>query len=309
MNISVSVIIVTYKQAEVLRLIIQGLNQQTYSGKIEIVVADDGSQGSVMTQNISVLKESRHEIKYVWHQDLGYRAATARNNGIRLSQNELLIFLDGDIVPHKELIERHVANHTKQNLLVAGNRTWIGELTSITTLAELESVIPDKTASDRGKKEADYRQKLITSQNPWRACFSANLSVKKTSLVLFDERFVGWGPEDAEFCYRLCVKNGFVPIYDETIGSYHLESPTGVGNVFRKGDHESIVNYLRNTFLFYDSCPGLKVDEVFYGLKRLKLSEATNSWSVISRSESEGRNLTALVYRAREWLTHKTSNH
>lgn len=302
MNISVSVIIATYKQSAVLSLIVQALNLQTYKGDIEVIVTDDGSSGDYMLKNISALEKCIHAPKYVWHPDLDYRAASARNNGIRLAKNELLIFLDGDIVPHMELIERHVAHHTDFNQLVAGNRTWVGEQVDITTLAELENAVPDQLAFTRGEKEAEYRQKLITSQHPWRACFSANLSVRKSSAVLFDDRFVGWGPEDAEFCYRMCVKHRFIPVYDPTIGSFHLESPAGVGNVFRKGDHKSIVNYLRNTFLFYNNCPGLELEDVFYGLKRLKLDEAANSWSVITRTESEGRDIKTLIENARKWL-------
>ncbi|MFN7161175.1 MAG: glycosyltransferase [Candidatus Gracilibacteria bacterium] len=303
---SVSAVVLTYKQPDVLNLIIQGLNQQTYRGIMEIIVSDDGSPETVVKENISNIKKSKHDIKYVWQPDHGYRAAAARNNGIRVATNELLVFMDGDIVPHKDFIEKHVMQHTTSNLIVAGNRTWLGEISNIKTYEELENTVPEDAALKRGKKENIFRKELLKSTHPWRACFSANLSVRKSLEVLFDERFIGWGPEDAELCYRLCVNNGYTPIYDESIGAYHLESPDAVGNIFRKNNHNAIVNYLKNSFLFYDKCPGLELEEVFFGLKRLKLDETNMIWSVVPHSESSKIPLIELVKISRAWLQ---SNH
>ncbi len=307
MNVSVSVIIITYKQPEVLKLIVDSLNQQTYPGDVEIIVVDDGSPSIVATKNIKSTNMSMYPAKYIWHADIGFRAATTRNNGVRLAQNELLIFLDGDIVPHGDLIEKHVAQHQRPNNLVAGNRTWLGEQSNIGDLSDLEKVTLDAVSLRRGQNENTYRQKLMNSQHPWRACFSANLSLRKSPFVLFDERFIGWGPEDAEFCYRMCVKHGLTPIYDETIGAYHLESPDAVGNVFRKNSHNDIVDYIRNTFLFFDNCPGLELEDAFYGFRRLVFNKDTNIWSVIPRSEVEEFDLKKSVSFARQWITQNTT--
>ncbi len=299
--ISVSVVVLTYKQSDVLDLIIQGLNLQTYAGEIEVIISDDGSPGSVAAKNICVANQSKHKVKYVWHPDVGFRVAAARNNGIRVAQNDLLIFLDGDIIPHSGLIEKHVSHHKQSKQLVAGNRTWVGEFLGTTNLNELADVKPDHPTIIRGERENLYRHELLRSSNPWRACFGANLSVMRSPLIYFDERFVGWGPEDAEFCYRLCMKHDFTPIYDESIGSFHLESPYAVGNVFRKNDHASIVNYIRNTFLFYDKCPGLGLTDVFLGFPKLKLNKDTNIWSVIPRSKIGNFNIEVAVKTARRW--------
>lgn len=306
MSLTVSVIILTFKQCDALNFIIQGMNQQTYDGAIEIIVSDDGSPETISSRNIKILEQSKYPTKYVWHPNLGFRAAASRNNGIRLAQNELLIFLDGDIVPYPNLVEKHVAQHEDYGKLVAGNRKWLGEQSDIPNLGSLERVIPDSVALNRGRNENEYRHKLINSRHPWRACFSANLSVRKAPFTMFDERFVGWGPEDAEFCYRLCVKNGLTPIYDETIGSYHLESPDAVGNVFRKNEHAAIVDYIRNTFLFFDNCPGLELEDVFYGFRRLLLNKETNTWSVIPRTEIEESDLGKIVNLAQSWMTENT---
>ncbi len=299
---SVSVIVLTYKQPEVLDLIVQGLNLQTYGGDTEIIVSDDGSPKITVAENIRVVNQCKYVTRYVWHPDVGYRAAMARNNGIREAKNELLIFLDGDIVPCPGLIEKHVAHHHGSKQLVAGNRIWLGEFRGSKNLTELTSFTPDTAAILHGEKENLFRNELLHSHHPWRACFSANLSVMKSSLVYFDERFIGWGPEDVELGYRLCVKHGFTPIYDESIMAYHIESPDAIGNVFRKGNHEAIVNYIRNAFLLYDQCPGLDAKEVFFGFPRLKLDTNANAWRIIPRSEIGELDLETLVQAARRWL-------
>jgi glycosyltransferase involved in cell wall biosynthesis len=306
---SVSVIVLTYKQAEVLNLIIQGLSQQTYSGDMEVIVSDDGSPWSVVGKNIATLNRLKCPSKYVWQPDLGYRASVARNNGIRASQNDLLIFLDGDIVPCPELVEKHVEQHIIPNRLVAGNRTWIGEIKQVHNFNQLKQIVPDRIAIARGEKEHLVRLELLNSANPWRACFSANLSIRRNPDVWFDPNFVGWGPEDAEFSYRMCVKHHLTPVYDGSIGSYHLESPDAVGNVFRKNDHESIVNYIRNTFRFFDNCPGLELEEVFYGFPRLCLDRKKNIWTVVPRTKVDNINLREIVDLARDWMqSHQPPN-
>lgn len=299
---SVSVIVLTYKQTETLNLIVQSLNEQGYAGDIEVIVSDDGSPEAIAVQNLAVLKQSRHTLKYIWQPDVGYHASAARNNGIRVARNELLIFLDGDIIPFPGLIEGHVKQHKTAGMLVAGNRTWVGEVSGIRTLEELKRTSPEPIAVLRGKKENIARYELLHSPHPWRACFSANLSVRREACVLFDEKFIGWGPDDAEFCYRMCVTCGLIPMYDESIGSYHLESADAVGNVFRKNNHEAIVNYIRNTIYFSDRCPGLGLEDVFYGFARFKLNQETNTWSVIPRSQVGNSNLKEIVDFAKNWI-------
>ncbi len=306
---SVSVIVLTYKQSDVLNLIIEALDSQTYQGDYEVIISDDGSTEEFVAKNLSMLRKSKLTFKYVWQQDKGYRASTARNNGISLAKNELLIFLDGDIVPHPDFIQKHVNHHQMPGRLVAGNRTWVGQISEIKSLAELQGVEPDPVARKRGSTESELRHEWLASINPWKACFSANLSVRKAHYVSFDDRFVGWGPDDAEFCYRLCVKHGLIPIYDETIGAYHLEEPAAVGNVFRKNNHLAIVDYIRNTFLFFDLCPGLSIEDVFYGFIRLRLDKPTNTWSAVPRSEILETDLEKIVTLARKWLIENHDNY
>lgn len=43
----------------------------------------------------------------------------------------------------------------------------------------------------------------LSSQYPWTAFYTCNISYKRTAEVCFDEKFSGWGIEDTELAYKL----------------------------------------------------------------------------------------------------------
>jgi glycosyltransferase involved in cell wall biosynthesis len=236
----------------------------------------------------------------------------ARNNGIKLSKGKVLLFLDGDLVPALDTLRKHVEAHTSPKMMVAGNRKWRGELSIDSKLpsGSIEKVIGfleeglsvDEKSREREKVERQRRKQWLASPYPWQACFSGNVSVDWSPVVLFDEAFVGWGPEDWEFNHRLCAKHGYIPIYRDDITAYHLETPNAVGNVFRAGAHEEIVMYMKNTLYFFDKCPELPMEEVFFGFPRFILDQTSNRWRVMPRPAADSYDIIELVEGARQWL-------
>jgi glycosyltransferase involved in cell wall biosynthesis len=314
-EVDVSVILITYNQSDLLALAIESLLRQDYKGNFEIIVSDDGSNCSLFSHHREVFNTAPIHIRYVWQQDQSVRCAAARNNGIRLARGRYLLFLDGDIVAARDLITRHVESHTREKLLVAGNRKWLGKLETICPDASgvsgwarkivdgLDDVLVlDEKTNLRGQVEDQRRLSWRDSQHAWKVCFSANLSVERSGEVYFDEGFVGWGPEDWELSYRLCTLHGYTPVYNDQILGYHLEAPGSVWNIFRRDSHDEIVKYLRNCFYLYDKCPGVSVEDICFGLPRLKLDRQANQWRVVSRAEADPRELITLANRARGWL-------
>jgi len=259
-NLDLSVIVVVYNQTEPLRLIICSLLAQDFSGSYEIIVTDDGSSPEVFRAYQEEISKIHVSTKYVWQPHLHFRAAMARNNGIKVSRGKILLFLDGDLVPALDTLRKHVEAHTSPKMMVAGNRKWRGELSSTKHLPSgsmkevlefLENnLLVDERSRQRERNEREARKKFLISPHPWRACFSGNVSVGWSPEAQFDENFVGWGPEDWEFSYRLCTKHGYTPTYRDDITTYHLETPSAVGNVFRTGAHEEISSCapVRKTF-------------------------------------------------------------
>jgi len=110
------------------------------------------------------------------------------------------------------------------------------------------------------------------------------MSVRASPEVYFDERFIGWGPEDWELACRLSRQHGYVAVFAPDIVAYEVDQlGQGIGNVFRVRTQQSIIDYLRNTFYFFDQCPGLEVEEVFWGLRKLELRG--NEWIITPTNE------------------------
>ena len=63
----------------------------------------------IIRKNLSKSLKNLHnpEIKYVWHEDKGFRAAKIRNKAIKKVMEIAINFLDGDCVPNKEFISFH----------------------------------------------------------------------------------------------------------------------------------------------------------------------------------------------------------
>lgn len=310
-DLDLSVIVVVYNQSKSLKLLLRSLLAQDFSGTYEIIVTDDGSPPELFHTCYAEFGKSSIPIRYVWQQHCHFRAAAARNNGINISRGEVLLFLDGDLVPTLDTLRKHVEAHTSPKIMVAGNRKWRGEFANITPLPTrsiekvlelLENYSADERTIHREEVERQRREQWLRSSHPWRACFSGNISVTWSPDVRFDENFVGWGLEDWEFSHRLCTKHGYTPLYRDDITTYHLETSNARGNVFLTGTHEEIVMYMKNTFYFFGKCPGLPIEEVFFGFPRFFLDESTNKWRVVPRPTPDTYNLCTLIEKARQWL-------
>lgn len=93
----VSVIIPTYKRANMLERAIESVLKQTYKN-IEILVIDDNNADSKYRQETSLIMEKYRNtplVKYVKHEK-NRNGAAARNTGILHSTGDLITFLDDD---------------------------------------------------------------------------------------------------------------------------------------------------------------------------------------------------------------------
>jgi GT2 family glycosyltransferase len=212
----ISVIVTTFNWPAALELCLDSLFAQQDKA-FEIVIADDGSTSANQAQVLDYCAKSPVPIRYVHHENQGFRAGTIRNKAVADSQGEYLLFIDGDCVCRADFIAWH-RQLAKSGCFVPGNRVLLSE-------AFTHEVI-DKHLSLHQKPLSYFislwAQKKINrisafiqvplgflrelQPNKWQKAMTCNLAVWKSDFLQvngFDEFFEGWGFEDSDLVIRL----------------------------------------------------------------------------------------------------------
>ena len=223
----VSVVITTYNRSDALVAVLDALTRQTDSN-FDVVVADDGSTDvhQQAIRNCAAAK-ALHAV-HVWHPDVGFTASRVRNRGVKAASGNYIILLDGDCVPERDFIAQH-KRLAQTGCFVNGSRVLLSPaLTHQVVSGALRVDGRSKSfwlmARQRGDASKlghllrlpdwDLRKKPTFY---WKGIRSANMAVWREDFETidgFDESYVGWGHEDADFVLRLhnagtVRKNGF----------------------------------------------------------------------------------------------------
>lgn len=191
------------------------LNNQIDSN-FEVLISDDGSSLASRQEVESTVNALHYPLTYLWQPDEGFRAAKARNEGIKKAKGNYIIFTDGDCI----LPPNFVSNHrklAKKQYFVDGNRILINrDLTEKIQQQKQHFNIKARALTQyyRHKKINKLFSALTLPLGPlrclftqkWRGVKTCNLAVWKQDLVNingFDEKFTGWGHEDADLVIRL----------------------------------------------------------------------------------------------------------
>jgi glycosyltransferase involved in cell wall biosynthesis len=215
-----SVIIPTYNAAPSVARTLASLEALPAKHLAEVFVCDDGSEDG--TEETVKRFASRLPVHYLRQEKHGFRAAAARNIGIKRAKGDISIFIDADVVLPLRFLEAHILRHHTpiQGRLVFGyrRRVRIAPLPS----TELSQII-DYETDHREAQLAPEGQALKQSTTPWYFAYSCNLSVSgQLRRQLFDEEFVGWGNEDLEFAYRAVASGAEIAAAPEA-SLWHVE--------------------------------------------------------------------------------------
>src|SRR5687767_10189138 len=105
----VSTIVTTYNWPEALSLVLAGLARQSVLPD-EVIVADDGSGERTRRTLLDAARSFPTSLRHYWQDDTGFRAARARNGAIAAARGDYILFLDGDMVPHRHFVADHLRN-------------------------------------------------------------------------------------------------------------------------------------------------------------------------------------------------------
>lgn len=205
-----SVVIPTYNRASTLARTLAQLTRDSDTQLAEVIVCDDGSTDK--TPSVARRFASRLPLVYLRQEDLGFRAAAARNMGIRCAVGDVLIFLDDDCLPMPGFVSAHCAVHAQASEIVGLGlrRRLSGQLSRTLNGRPVRPPLQPQPWLAAGT-EADDRTPFLVSGSvvhpyPWKLLYSCNLSLRRDHPeAYFDERFQGWGMEDTELGFRLWI--------------------------------------------------------------------------------------------------------
>jgi len=104
---SVSIVMPTYQRRDVARAAVRALGRLDYAGDIELIVVVDGStDGTAMAIQAIDLP---FPMTVIEQDNAG--ASAARNRGAELARNDILLFLDDDMVADPDLLTEHARLH------------------------------------------------------------------------------------------------------------------------------------------------------------------------------------------------------
>ena len=224
---SVSVVITTYNRSDALLAVLAGLVRQT-DRDFEVVVADDGSRAEHQRALQASPLARALKVVHVWHPDVGFTASKVRNRGVAAASGRYLVFLDGDCVPEVDFIARH-RQLAEAGHFVNGSRVLLSPALTQRVIAGAEPICGRSALYWLGQRLRGHASKLthllrlpgnffrIRRNFYWKGIRSCNMGVWRSDYERvdgFDESFVGWGHEDADFVLRLhhagvARKNGF----------------------------------------------------------------------------------------------------
>lgn len=96
MTLDISIIIPTYNVENYIEKALNSIAQQTFKGKIEVIVVDDCSKDGTINKVLQ-FKDNHTEIPLkLLKQEKNMRQGTARNRGMMEAQGKYILFLDGD---------------------------------------------------------------------------------------------------------------------------------------------------------------------------------------------------------------------
>jgi glycosyltransferase involved in cell wall biosynthesis len=292
---AVSVVIPTYNRREELRQSLETLTAQEFPAKeFEVIVADDGSSDD--TAEVAASFDGPLRMKYVFQEDLGHRAAAARNMGARSAAAPVLAFLDSGTLAGPGFVGGHVAAQSEP-----GRRTvlgycygynafraekWVPDSFGTASLPEVVRLNADEPLF-RDIRHRDFDQvgfdltKLIS---PWNYYYTMNCSVRAADFWAvggFDETFTSWGFEDTELGYRL-YRDGVAITMSRDAWTVEVSESSGVTRRF--------YSQMRNARIFLE-----KFREPFVEL----LADAVFSLE-LTTVQADSRTLTRWTEQARE---------
>ena len=119
----ISLLIAVYKRADFLNLILEALTKQT-DQNFEIVICEDDENSEIRLCVEEWQNQFANKIKHVFQHDNGFQKNKILNKGIGTAWGDLLIFIDGDCIPHPLFVATY-RRSLKSGFVLDGRRIML----------------------------------------------------------------------------------------------------------------------------------------------------------------------------------------
>jgi glycosyltransferase involved in cell wall biosynthesis len=214
---NISVIITTYNEPTWLDRVLCGYFHQS-DRDFRLIVADDGSG----PETEKVIEAYRHKfgkarLLHVWQEDEGFQKSRIMNKAILATDDDYLIFSDGDCIPRRDFVQTHRARSEKGYFLSGGYFKLNAEVSRQLHNQHIESgeVFSKKWLYERGLPhtyktlkltargwQADLLNWITPARSPWNGHNSSGWREDILKVNGFDER-MQYGGQDRELGERM----------------------------------------------------------------------------------------------------------
>ncbi len=215
------------------------LNYQEFKN-FEVLIIDNSFRLDEILKEKNILNKMEYELRVI--KGDGESRASARNIGILNAKNDIILFLDADMLPHKKLIKEHIKIYESlktKNIAIIGLELRINNLSILQNFNNYIDFINNIYLN-----YPKSRNNLKLRNLKWYKFLTGNLSSYKENFIktgLFDENFKTYGFEDLELGYRF-NKIGINLIFNPFSVCYHLHPLNFKQRT--KNKIESVINLL-----------------------------------------------------------------
>lgn len=212
----ISIIICFYDRIDYLTPCLDSLRSESRYFD-EVVVADDGSGEEIVASVRSMQSRYDFPLVHAWHSRDGSRRAATRNNGIRNSTGEYLIFFDADFAALPGAVRSHV-EAAKPRHFAAGRckyttegqaRRILSQGVSTNLLEATYRELPDEPIEKEHRRFIRYALlRRIGLGDSRKVTFGGHFSAFREDIESvngYDENYAGWGAEDMDIAHRMVL--------------------------------------------------------------------------------------------------------
>lgn len=254
MSVELAVLVSSYQRPWHLHRVLASIEcQQGVEGRFEVVVTDDGSTDETPNVVEQFARRARFPVRLTTHPHHGFQLARCRNEGVRASRAEYLLFLDGDCLIAPDHLWHHLQCR-RPGVVQAGYCCHLDRETS-------ERMALEQIARGEFCRAADPGELRRLRAMHRKACwynwighptkpklFGGNVGIYRADYERvngYDENFRGWGCEDDDLRLRLRAAGIHIHSILHRTWTYHLWHPPTASTPARWRDGANVRYLLR----------------------------------------------------------------